>query len=55
MVRRPGNAAADCEMAVPRDSAIGMANLENIAQLLYSMAVYPVTQWKGYEFDVQAR
>lgn len=32
---------------VPRDSAIGMANLENIAQLLYSMAVYPVTQWKG--------
>ncbi|KAJ6447126.1 hypothetical protein O9K51_01901 [Purpureocillium lavendulum] len=32
---------------VPRDGAIGRANTDNIAKLLYSMALYPVTKLKG--------
>ena len=31
-----------------RDRAIGEANAENVQQLLYSLALYPMTQLQGF-------
>lgn len=32
----------------PRDRAIGEANIDNVQELLYSIALYPMTHLKGY-------
>ena len=31
-----------------RDYEIGWANSDNVSQLLYSLALYPFTQFSGY-------
>lgn len=42
--RRPSSVERTTE---PRDRNVGIANSENVAQLLYSLALYPFTQIRG--------
>ncbi|KAG7431522.1 hypothetical protein Forpi1262_v007488 [Fusarium oxysporum f. sp. raphani] len=37
--------------SVPRDYDIGRSNTDNVNQLLYSLALYPFTQFLGMSFS----
>ncbi|KAJ4068659.1 hypothetical protein FoTM2_006746 [Fusarium oxysporum f. sp. vasinfectum] len=39
------------ECVVPRDYDIGRSNTDNVNQLLYSLALYPFTQFLGMSFS----